>query len=154
MGNVFLQYAFIFFVSMIPFVEVFVTVPIGTIVFNLPPVFVLIVAVIGNIISVSFFIFFGAEMNKFINKFRKTDKSRKEINPKIKESFDRFGATGVSFFSSLLFSSQVGAGAMISFGASKSRVFVWTAMGVSTLASIMAILSVIAEELVISLVNL
>lgn len=154
MESLFLQYAFIFFVSMVPFAEVFVTVPVGVIVFNLPIFNVLAVAIIGNIISVFFFIFFGSEFNKFFIKFRKTGKPSKEINPKIKQSLDRFGATGVSFLSSLLFSSQLGAGALMSFGASKSRVLFWTGAGVTTLAGIMAILSVTAEELVISLVNL
>ncbi|MFC7063423.1 small multi-drug export protein [Halobacillus seohaensis] len=158
MENVFLQYTFIFFVSMIPFLEAFLTVPTAIIVFNFPPVVALIVAILGNAISVLLFVLFGSEINKLFNtiynKLRKSDKTPMEINPRIKRTFDRFGATGVCFLSSILFSSQIGAGAITTLGASKSQVFIWTNLGMSTLAVVMATLSVVAEGLVSSLVNL
>ncbi|HLR53145.1 MAG TPA: small multi-drug export protein [Pseudogracilibacillus sp.] len=153
MENIFLQYAVIFFGSMVPFLEVFVSIPMGVVGFGLPLFVVLLISIVGNMFSVFLFIFFGTEINKFMTKFRKTNQPVKKINPKIKETFDRFGATGVSFLSSLLFSSQIGAGTMITLGASKLRVFFWTCAGVSILAGIMAVLSVTAEELVISLIN-
>lgn len=160
MENVFLQYTLIFFTSMVPFLEVFLTVPMAIIVFNFPPVVVLIVAILGNVASVCVFVFFGAQMYKGLNiiynKLRKSDKDKTptEINPRIKRTFDRYGATGVCFLSSILFSSQVGAGAMTSLGAKRSQVFIWTNLGVGTLAVVMATLSVAAEGFVTTLVNL
>ncbi|WP_106495804.1 small multi-drug export protein [Lentibacillus sp. Marseille-P4043] len=158
MENVLLQCVFIFFVSMVPFLEVFLTVPTAIIVFNFPPLVALILAILGNAISVLLFVFFGAEINKLFatisNKLRKRDKTHIGINPRIKRTFDRFGATGVCFLSSILFSSQVGAGAITTLGASRSQVFIWTILGVSTLAIVMATLSVVAEGLVSSLMNL
>lgn len=158
MENVFLQYGFIFFVSMIPFLEVFITVPTAIIGFNLSPFVVLIVAIIGNAMSVLLFICFGTEINRLFNtiynKLRKRHKTPMGMNPRIKRSFDRFGTTGVCLLSSVLFSSQVGAGAMTGLGASRSQVFIWTNLGVSTLAVVMATLSVVAEGFVSSFVNL
>ncbi|WP_176448753.1 small multi-drug export protein [Lentibacillus sp. CBA3610] len=158
MENVFLQCIFIFFVSMIPFLEVFLTVPTAIIVFNFPPFAVLIVAILGNAMSVLLFMFFGAEINKLFNtiynKVRRREKTPMGINPRIKRTFDRFGATGVCFLSSILFSSQVGAGTMTTLGASRSQVFIWTILGVSTLAVVMATLSVMAEGFVSSLMDL
>ncbi|WP_010531503.1 small multi-drug export protein [Lentibacillus jeotgali] len=158
MENVLLQCIFIFFISMVPFLEVFLTVPTAIIVFNFPPFAALIVAILGNAISVLFFVFFGTEINKLFhtvyNKLRKRDRAPVGINPRIKRTFDRFGATGVCFLSSILFSSQIGAGAITTLGASRNQVFIWTTLGVSTLAVIMATLSVVAEGLVSSLVNL
>lgn len=158
MDNVFLQYTFIFLISMIPFLEVFLTVPMAIIVFDFPPFAVLIVAILGNAMSVLLFVFFGAEINKHFNtiyhKLRKRDKTPTGMNPRIKRTFDRFGATGVCFLSSILFSSQVGAGAMATLGTSRSQVFIWTNLGVTTLAVVMATLSVVAEGFVTSLVNL
>ncbi|MDQ0300292.1 hypothetical protein J2S78_002739 [Salibacterium salarium] len=158
MENVFAQYMFIFFVSMVPFLEVFLTIPTAIIVFNFPPFVVLIVAILGNVMSVLLFVFFGVQMNRFFNtlynKLRKRDRTPITINPRIKKAFDRFGATWVCFSSSILFSSQVGAGTMTSLGASKRQVFIWTNLGVSTLAVVLATLSVVAEKLVSSLVNL
>ncbi|ALX48573.1 hypothetical protein [Lentibacillus amyloliquefaciens] len=161
MENVILQILFIFFTSMVPFLEVFLTVPMAIVVFNFPPLAALIVAIFGNAMSVLLFVFFGAKINKFfnilLNKFHKSDKEPKGpvgINPRIKRMFDRFGATGVCFLSSLLFSSQIGAGTIATLGASRIKVFIWTNLGMSTLAVVMATLSVVAEGFVSSLVNL
>ncbi|MFD1361779.1 small multi-drug export protein [Lentibacillus salinarum] len=158
MENVLLQCMTIFFISMVPFLEVFLTVPTAIIVFNFPPLVALIVAILGNAISVLLFVFFGAEINNFFNsvynKLRKRDRRPVGINPRIKRTFDRFGATGVCFLSSILFSSQVGAGAITTLGASRRKVFIWTNLGVSTLAVVMATLSVVAEGFVSSFVNL
>ncbi len=52
MENVLLQCITIFFISMVPFLEVFLTVPTAIIVFNFPPFVALIVAILGNAISV------------------------------------------------------------------------------------------------------
>ncbi|WP_026702139.1 hypothetical protein [Salibacterium aidingense] len=76
------------------------------------------------------------------------------MNPRVKRAFECFGATWVCFSSSILFSSQVGAGTMTTLGASERQVFIWTNLGVSTLAVIMAVLSVASEKLVSSIVNL
>ncbi|WP_085991177.1 hypothetical protein [Oceanobacillus senegalensis] len=114
--------------------------------------------ILGNEISVLFFIFFGTRINKLFsilyNKFRKREKIPARINPNIKRTFERFGTTGVCFLSSVLFSSQIGTGAVTTLGVSRSRVFLWTNLGVSTMAVVMAILSVTAEGLVTTLVNL
>lgn len=158
MDNVLFQYAFIFFVSMVPFIEVFLTIPTAIIAFNTPPFIVLIIAILGNATSVFLFAFFGVRINKLFSilysKFRKKEKTPKTINPRIKQTFDRYGATGVCFFSSLLFSSQIGAGTMATFGAPRRQVLIWTNLGVSTLAIIMVTLSITAEELVSSFVSL
>ncbi|WP_226037326.1 small multi-drug export protein [Aquibacillus saliphilus] len=158
MENLFLQCLFVFFVSMVPFLEVFLTVPTAIIAFNFPPLVALSLAILGNAVSVFLFMFFGAEINKLFNtiynKFRKRDNTPKKINPRIKRTFDRFGAIGVCFLSSILFSSQIGAGAITTLGASRSQVFIWTNLGASAVAVVMATLSVVAEGLVSSLVNL
>ncbi|WP_202078628.1 small multi-drug export protein [Caldalkalibacillus salinus] len=158
MENVLFQFIFIFFVSMVPFLEVFLTVPTAIIVFNFPPFVALIVSILGNATSILIFIFFGTEINKLFhsiyNKLQKRDRQPMGMNPRLKRTFDRLGATGVCFLSSILFSSQVGACALTTLGASRSRVFIWTNLGVSTLAVIMATLSVVAKELVSTLVNL
>lgn len=158
MENVFVQYVFLFFISMVPFIETFLSVPTAIIVFDFPPLAVLVVAILGNVFSVLLFMIFGVQIKKFLNtlynKFRKKDKPPAEMNPRMKRTFDRYGATGVCFLSSVLFSSQLGAGAMTTFGASRGQVFIWTNMGVTTLAVSMATLSVTAEEFVSTLMNL
>ncbi|PSL42422.1 hypothetical protein B0H94_11526 [Salsuginibacillus halophilus] len=158
MDSLFLQYMFVFFVSMVPFLEVFLTVPTAIIVFDFPPVIVSVVAIAGNTLSVLLFIFFGTEINKFFstlyNKLRKRDSIPKEVNPRVKQALDRFGATWVCFLSSILFSSQVGAGTMTTLGSSRKQVFIWTNLGVAALAITMALLSITAERLVIEMVDL
>ncbi|MFC3039697.1 small multi-drug export protein [Virgibacillus xinjiangensis] len=158
MENLLLQCLFVFFVSMVPFLEVFLTVPTAIIAFNFPPFAALILAIFGNAVSILVFVFFGTQINRLYhtlyNKLRKRENTSKEFNPRIKRTFDRFGAIGVCFLSTILFSSQVGAAATTSFGISRGQVFIWTILGVITVAVVMATLSVVAEGLVSSLVNL
>src|SRR5690625_1770921 len=158
MENILIQYLFILVVSMIPFLEVFITVPTGIIVFGLPPVFVVIMSVIGNVISVFLFIFFGSQIYKLFYVFpyrqEKKHKKPKGMGGRMKRTFNRCGINGVSFLSSLLFSSQIGSSAMMSLGGRKNQVFLWTNLGVITLAIVMAILSIVAEEFVSLLVDI
>lgn len=158
MENIFLQYSLIFLVSMVPFIEAFLVIPTAIIGFKLPPFIVLIVAFLGNAMSIFLFMYFGAEIKKQLGSlyhtFKKKQKTSKEMNPRIKQSFDRFGATGVCLLSPFLFSSQIGAGAMTTLGVSRKQVFIWTNIGVSTLALVMVTLSIVAEELVASLLNI
>lgn len=158
MDSIFLQYVFIFFMSAIPFFEVFIGIPTAIIVFNFPPVVSLLIAFVGNVLSVLLFLFFGVEIKKiydrFARKFRKSSQTSRGVPPRIQKTFDRFGVIGVCFFSSILVSSQLGATTMTSFGASKAKVFFWTNLGVFTLAVIMTILSVAATEFVTDLVDI
>ncbi|MDQ0159969.1 hypothetical protein [Alkalibacillus salilacus] len=158
MENVILQVLFVFFVSMVPFLEVFLTVPMGIIVFDFSPLVTLTIAVLGNAVSVLIFIFFGstikAGFHKITQKWRRREVAPASVNPKIKATFERYGALGVCFASSLLFSSQVGASTVATFGISKRKIFVWTNLGMMTLAVTMATLSVFAEEFVVTIVNL
>lgn len=158
MDNILFQYVMIFLVSTVPFLEVFVTIPTAIIVFNLSPFLSLVTAFLGNGLSVLLFIYFGGEMRKLYHqlyrKFRKREHPGSSMPPRMKKTFDRFGVVGVCFFSSILVSSQVGATTMAGAGASKSRIFIWTNLGVLSLAVFMAICSVVAAEFVIRLVDL
>lgn len=155
MENMLLQYGLVFVVSMVPFIEAFFTVPAAIIFFDLPPFVVLIVAISGNALSILLFMSFGTHINKFVNViYYKKYQTTITVNPRIKRSFDRFGATSVCFLSPVLFSSQIGAGAMTGLGASKRHVFTWTSAAISTLALVMAIMSIIAEGYISSLLNL
>src|SRR5699024_4823812 len=126
--------------------------------FDFPPFAALIVAIIGNSISVLLFIYFGAEINKLFHtmyhKFRKKDKKTVKMNPRMKRTYNRFEETGVCFLSWLLSTSQFVLGTISTIGAPRSQVFIWTNLGVGTLAVIMATLSVMAEELVSSFMHL
>ncbi|PTL38209.1 small multi-drug export protein [Alkalicoccus saliphilus] len=157
MENVFLQYVMIFLVSTVPFFEVFITIPTAIIVFNLSPVLSLVTAFLGNCFSVLLFIYFGGGIRKlyhtFSRKYQKKERPAEGMSPRMKKTFDRFGVIGVCFFSSILVSSQIGATTMASVGASKRKVFLWTNLGVLSLAVVMAISSVVATEFVIRLVD-
>ncbi len=158
MDNVFLQYVMVFLVSTVPFFEVFITIPTAIIVFNLSPVLSLFTAFLGNCFSVLLFIYFGGGIRKlyhtFSRKFQKKERKAGGMSPKLQQTFDRFGVIGVCFFSSILVSSQMGATTMASVGASKRKVFLWTNLGVFSLALVMTVSSVVAAEFVIRLVDL
>src|SRR5699024_10545546 len=130
MVNVLIQYLFIFVLSMIPFLEVFITVPTGIIVFDLPVVLVIMLSIFGNVISVFLFIFFGSQIHKLYSalphRSGKKQKKPSGKNDRMKRIFNRFGINGVSFLSSLLFSSQIGSSAMMTIGGRKNQVFLWT----------------------------
>ncbi len=62
-----MEYLYIFIVAMLPFVELRGAIPLG-IYWGLPPILVFIVAVLGNILPVPFFLLFLEGIEKYVRR--------------------------------------------------------------------------------------
>lgn len=112
-------------VSAIPFVESYFGSVIGVAI-GLPPVVAVLVAVIGNVISMlAFVLVTDATRSKVREKRGSDEEPPTPRRARLKRIFDRFGVPGVSLLGQTLLPSQITSAAMVGFGASRSAVIVW-----------------------------
>ena len=112
-------------VAAIPFVESYFGSVIGVAI-GLNPIVAVLVAVIGNVITMLAFVLGADKARTKVRQSRGTDEE--EPTPKrarLKRMFDRFGVPGVSLLGQTLLPSQITSAAMVGFGASTSRVISW-----------------------------
>lgn len=117
-----LQWAGIILVSAIPFVESYFGAVIGVAI-GLHPVVAVLMAVIGNVISMLAFVYGAGAIRD-----KATKNKDKESTPKrqrLKRMFDKFGIPGVSLLGQTLLPSQITSMAMVGFGANRNAVAFW-----------------------------
>ena len=117
-----LQWLGVMLVSAIPFVESYFGSVIGVAI-GLGPVVAILVAVIGNVISMLAFVYGAGAIRD-----RATKNREKAISPRrqrLKRMFDKFGVPGVSLLGQTVLPSQITSMAMVSFGADRNVVAVW-----------------------------
>ena len=117
-----LQWAGVLLVSAIPFVESYFGSVIGVAI-GLHPVVAILVAVIGNVISMLIFVY-GAGAIRDKARKNKTDEPT-EKRQRLKRMFDKFGVPGVSLLGQTLLPSQITSSAMVGFGANRNAVAFW-----------------------------
>ncbi|MCI4012469.1 hypothetical protein [Brevibacterium sp. ZH18] len=118
-----LQWAGVMLVSAIPFVESYFGSVIGVAI-GLHPVVAIIVAVIGNAVSMLVFVYGAGAIRD------KATKNREDAEPspkrqRLKRMFDKFGVPGVSLLGQTLLPSQITSSAMVGFGANRNVVAFW-----------------------------
>ncbi len=117
-----LQWLGVMLVSAIPFVESYFGSVIGVAI-GLGPVVAILVAVIGNVISMLAFVYGAGAIRD-----RATKNREKAISPRrqrLKRMFDKFGVPGVSLLGQTVLPSQITSMAMVSFGANRNVVAFW-----------------------------
>lgn len=115
------QWFAIVLVSAIPFVESYFGSVIG-IAIGLHPAVAIGAAVVGNVLSMVAVVY-GAHAAR-----RRAVGEDEELTPrraKLRRMFDRFGVPGVSLLGQTMLPSQITAGAMVGFGASRKAVTWW-----------------------------
>ncbi len=66
-----LSYLYVFLISMLPFIELRGSIPVGIITLHLSPLIVFIVAVVGNMVPVPFILIFLGDIEKYLRKYPK-----------------------------------------------------------------------------------
>lgn len=119
------SWAAVILVSAIPFVESYFGAVIGVAI-GLPPVVAVVVAVIGNAISMLVFVLAADATRRKIRQNKGLDEvPEPHRRVRLRRLFDRFGVPGVSLLGQTLLPSQITSAAMVGFGASRSAVIVW-----------------------------
>jgi uncharacterized membrane protein len=136
-GNVFLQIASIFILSLIPFFESYGAIPLG-IVMGFPTIPLIITAIVGNFVSVMAFIWIINKLRaKIVKKKIKKEPSKRAI--KAKRLFEKYGVPGVSL-AGLVIGFHLSAGIALGAGAKKSYVSLWIVISIVVWSVVIGVL--------------
>jgi uncharacterized membrane protein len=124
------QYLGLFILAILPWIDIFVVVPLG-ILWGLSPVVVSIVGFAGNFLMIVLLALFFRQLAAW----RRRRRERKGITAPTKREtrarqiWERYGIPGLSIVAPILLGTDLAALLALSFGSSRMRVVVW--MGVS-----------------------
>lgn len=124
-ADIWVQYLSVFLISIVPFFESYVAIPIG-IVFGFPSIQVVLIGAIGNWLSVMVFIWVISGLRKKVSGHKDTNSKRKNRAQNI---FKKYGVAGLSFAGPII-CYHVCAAISIASGAKKSYVSIWQAIGI------------------------
>jgi Putative small multi-drug export protein len=117
--NIIFQFAAIFIIAFIPFLEVFLAVPVGVVI-NLPFIPTVIVGVIANFISVMLVVVFSSAVK---SKFSKNNANKRFQKAQMR--FNKYGVPGISLLGPLLGTNHIGAIVCILANADKKKIMLW-----------------------------
>ncbi|KYG29154.1 small multi-drug export protein [Alkalihalobacillus trypoxylicola] len=137
-----LQYIGIFVISMVPFLESYVAIPVG-IALDFPPVPIILIGIIGNVLSVIILIW-------IIDKFRKPNKEKKESNRwrRAQSFFQKYGVPGVSLAGPLI-GYHIAALIALGAGTSKQYITLWQIIAISVWSIIFGVAFIFGIQLLI-----
>lgn len=139
-----LQWAGILLVSAIPFVESYFGSVIGVAI-GLHPVVAILMAVIGNVISMLAFVYGTGAIRDRATKNKEPDESPKR--QRLKRMFDKFGVPGVSLLGQTFLPSQITSSAMVGFGANRNVVAFWQVISIIMWGVLFGVLATLGIEL-------
>lgn len=139
-----LQWAGVLLVSAIPFVESYFGAVIGVAI-GLHPVVAILVAVIGNVISMLAFVYGAGAIRDKATKNKDAEPSQKR--QRLKRMFDKFGVPGVSLLGQTLLPSQITSMAMVGFGANRNIVAFWQIISIILWGVLFGVLATLGIEL-------
>ncbi len=140
-----LQWAGVLLVSAVPFVESYFGSVIG-IAIGLHPVVAILMAIIGNVISMLAFVYGAGRLRDRARKNKSSEDSPKRR--RLKRMFDRFGVPGVSLLGQTVLPSQITSMAMVGFGANRNGVAVWQIVSIILWGVAFGVLAVLGINLV------
>ena len=132
------QWIAIGLLAAIPFVESYGGAVIGVIL-GLPTVVAILVAVIGNAISMLVFVNSAHAVRARVRKGQEEKKARKY--EKLHNAFDKYGIAGVSLLGQTILPSQITSAALVSFGAGKQKVIFWQLISIVLWGALFGILA-------------
>ncbi|MGO2034922.1 MAG: hypothetical protein ACTH2U_00485 [Brevibacterium sp.] len=139
-----LQWAGVMLASAIPFVESYFGSVIGVAI-GLHPVIAILVAVIGNVVSMLIFVYgAGAIRDRATKNKEVEDKPKRQ---RLKRMFDKFGVPGVSLLGQTLLPSQITSSAMVGFGANRNVVAFWQIISIILWGVLFGVLATLGIEL-------
>lgn len=133
-----LQWLAVALVSAIPLVESYFGSVIGVLL-GLPVAVGIIVAVIGNVVSMLIFVNSAHAVRSKVRKGKEEKTTRK--HEKLHKAFDKFGIAGVSLIGQTMLPSQITSAALVSFGANKQKVIFWQIISIILWGTIFGVLA-------------
>lgn len=119
------QYLSVFIMSIVPFFESYVAIPIG-VVFGFPTIPVVIIAALGNWLSVMVFVWLISGLRSKVSKENQSKRRNRAQN-----LFNKYGVPGISFTGPLI-CFHVAAAVSVASGAKRTYVSLWQTIGIVT----------------------
>nr|WP_044641612.1 small multi-drug export protein [Risungbinella massiliensis] len=120
------QYVLLFFISLVPVIDISVVVPLGVIL-GLSPIWVMIIGFLGNLAFVLILAFFFQQIRGWRDKRRAakgiTTPSKKET--RARNLWEKYGVPGLAIISPFLVGTDVAAFLAFSLGSSRKSVIGW-----------------------------
>lgn len=144
-GNLFLQLLTIFILSIIPFFESYGAIPLG-IILGFPTIPVILVAIVGNWVSVMSFICLFSRLRSKI-KSKKKDKEPSKRSIKARHYFEKYGVPGVSL-AGILIGFHIAAAIPLATKTNKSYVSLWITISIVLWSVVIGILAISGVSLI------
>ncbi|MFD1066998.1 small multi-drug export protein [Oceanobacillus locisalsi] len=125
-ADTWLQYLGTLLISIVPFFESYVAIPIG-IVFGFPSIQVIVIAAVGNWLSVMVFVWLLSGLRQKVVKNKRNQGSKRKN--RAQNIFNKYGVAGISFAGPII-CFHVCAAISIASGAKKTYVSIWQAIGI------------------------
>lgn len=145
-----LQFAGIWLISVIPFLEAYIAVPIGIAV-SLSFWMTIAVAIIGNWLSVALVVLVSERGQKWLQRRRAAKHNSGASSKRMQRAsdlFNKYGVPGVAFIGPLLIGNHIGAFISIMSGASKRYVLLWQTISIIVWALGTGILVALGVDLI------
>ncbi|MGO1183130.1 MAG: hypothetical protein ACTHZ5_06795 [Micrococcaceae bacterium] len=137
-----IQFLGVSLVAMVPFVENYGAVVIGSVA-GVPVWAAVLMAIIGNLAIVAVITLIASGTREAIVARSGTGSGTEELSPrqaKVRRLFDRYGVPGVTLLGMLVVPTHFIAPALVSFGSSKTVVLVWQAISITLYAVVAGLL--------------
>lgn len=128
-ADVWVQYVGTLFISIIPFFESYAAIPIG-IILGFPSVPIIIIAAVGNWLSVMVFIWLLSGLRKKLVKHNNNENKGSKRKNRAQRIFNKYGVAGLSFAGPII-CFHVCAAISIASGAGKAYVSIWQAIAIA-----------------------
>lgn len=137
------QWVGVFLAGAVPYIESYFAAFIG-IVSGVNPSIAIVMAILGNIVSMLAFVFFGERSRNWRKADEKPISKRKQ---KLKDRFDKYGIVSVSLLGQTLLPSQITSMAMVAFGADRKKVIFWQIISITLWGIFFGVLAMLGVEI-------
>ena len=124
------EYFLVFIGAAIPWLEIALVIPLG-IISGLSPVWVILTAIVGNMLTVLIVIFGFQKVKEWIEaRNRKNGKAESKRTERGKRIWNKYGMPGVALLGPVVIGTHIAAFIGLLFGANKTNVTVWMTISI------------------------
>ena len=141
------EYLLVFIAAAIPWLEIALVIPLG-IISGLSPVWVIVTAFIGNLLTVLVVIIGFEKVKEWLDaRRRKSGKEGSKRTERAKQIWNRYGMPGVALLGPILIGTHIAAFIGLLFGANKTNTTVWMTISIALWSLIFGIATALGVDL-------
>ena len=141
------EYFLVFLGGAIPWLEIALVIPLG-IISGLSPVWVIIAAFTGNLLTVLFVIFGFEKVKEWLaSRKQKEEKGESKRTERSKRIWNKYGMPGLALLGPVLTGTHIAAFIGLFFGAKKANVTIWMAISIGLWSLIFGVVTAMGFNL-------